>query len=61
MERINIMDKFDRFIEKLQEQIFVDTKRAYAEIGFQRWRKLFHRGAMQRPDVHARNRSAFRS
>lgn len=48
------MDKFDLFIEHLQEQIFEDTKRAYGEIGFQRWRNPLYRGEMQHADVHAK-------
>jgi nitrogen fixation NifU-like protein len=48
------MDKFDCFIDNLQERIFEDTKRAYGEIGFQRWRKPLYRGKMRNPDVHAK-------
>jgi nitrogen fixation NifU-like protein len=48
------MDKFDLFIENLQEQIFEDTKKAYGETGFQRWRNPLYRGEMQHADVHAK-------
>jgi len=48
------MDKLDQFIENLQEQIFEDTKRAYGESGFQRWRKPLYQGKMKNPDAHAK-------
>lgn len=48
------MDKFDLFIENLQEQIFEDTKRAYGEAGFQRWRNPIYQGRMKNSDAHAK-------
>jgi nitrogen fixation NifU-like protein len=48
------MDKFDLFIKSLQEQIFEDTKRAYGEAGFQRWRNPIYQGRMKNPDAHAK-------
>jgi nitrogen fixation NifU-like protein len=48
------MDTFDRFIENLQEEIFEDTKRAYGESGFQRWRNPLYHGKMTNPDAHAK-------
>jgi NifU-like protein involved in Fe-S cluster formation len=48
------MNSFDQIVDKLQEEIFEDTKKAYGELGFQRWRKPLYRGKMQNPDVHAK-------
>lgn len=48
------MDKIDIFLENLQEEIFEDTKKAYGEAGFQRWRNPLYRGRMDDADAHAR-------
>ena len=48
------MDKFDMFIETLQEQIFEDTKKVYGETGFQRWRNPLYQGELKNADAHAR-------
>jgi nitrogen fixation NifU-like protein len=48
------MDKFDLFIENLQGQIFEDTKKAYGEAGFQRWRNPIYQGRMKNPDAHGK-------
>ena len=48
------MDNFDRFVECLQEEIFEDTRKAYGEIGFQRWRNPLYHGRMDQPDAHAK-------
>ncbi len=47
-------DKFDAFVENLQEQIFDETREAFGEAGFQRWRNPLYRGPMDSPDSHAR-------
>jgi len=47
-------DEFDALVEKLQEQIFNETKEAFGETGFQRWRNPLFRGALRKPDAHAR-------
>ena len=47
-------DEFDALVEKLHEQIFNETKEAFGETGFQRWRNPLYRGALQKPDAHAR-------
>ncbi len=47
-------DDFDTFVESLQNQIFDETKEAFGEAGFQRWRKPLYRGRLKNPDVHAR-------
>jgi len=48
------MDDFERFVEKLQEEIFEDTRRAYGEAGFQRWRHPLYQGRMANADAQAR-------
>ncbi len=47
-------DDFDAFVEGLQNQIFDETKEAFGEAGFQRWRKPLYNGRLENPDVHAR-------
>ncbi len=47
-------DKFDELIEKLQEQVFNEAKEAFGETGFQRWRNPLYKGALKKPDAHAR-------
>ena len=47
-------DAFDTFVENLQEQIFNETKEAFGEAGFQRWRKPLYNGKMENPDAYAR-------
>jgi nitrogen fixation NifU-like protein len=47
-------DNFDAFVENLQEQIFDETREAFGEAGFQRWRNPLYRGPLNAPDAHAR-------
>ncbi len=47
-------DNFDAFVENLQERIFDETREAFGETGFQRWRHPLYRGPMEAPDAHAR-------
>lgn len=47
-------DNFDVFVEKLQEQIFDETRQAFGEAGFQRWRSPLYRGPLSNADSHAR-------
>ena len=47
-------DDFDALVEKLQEQVFNEAKEAFGEAGFQRWRNPLYRGALEKPDAHAR-------
>jgi nitrogen fixation NifU-like protein len=46
-------DTFDAFVEKLQEQIFDETRDAFGETGFQRWRNPLYRGPLADADSHA--------
>ena len=47
-------NSFDRFVEQLQERIFAETREAFGEAGFQRWRNPLHRGPLDGADSHAR-------
>lgn len=49
-----IGDSLDDFVERLQNQIFEETRQAYGEHGFQRWRNPPHRGPMPDADGHGR-------
>jgi nitrogen fixation NifU-like protein len=46
-------DNFDAFVEKLQQRIFDETRQAFGEAGFQRWRNPLYRGSLEDPDSHA--------
>ncbi len=48
------MDKLDDFIDNLQEQIFEETRLAFGEKGFQRWRNPRFAGKMDNPNAHGR-------
>jgi NifU-like protein involved in Fe-S cluster formation len=47
-------DKIDAFVAELQEQIFAETREAFGEAGFQRWRNPLFRGPLADADSHAR-------
>lgn len=47
-------DTIDTFVASLQEQIFDETRLAFGEAGFQRWRNPLFRGPMADADSHAR-------
>ena len=47
-------DSLDDFARRLQQQIFEETKEAFGEAAFQRWRHPLYMGTMQDPDGHAR-------
>lgn len=47
-------DRLDDFVKGLQDQIFEETREAYGELGFQRWRHPLYRGAMEDADAHGR-------
>lgn len=46
-------DKIDAFVAELQEQIFAETREAFGEAGFQRWRNPLFRGPLVDADSHA--------
>ena len=43
----------DNSIEKLQEQIFEETKEAYGEMAYQRWLNPIYMGTIKDPDGYA--------
>jgi nitrogen fixation NifU-like protein len=43
-------DKFDQFVDDLQNRIFEETREAYGELGFRRWRNPLYRGQLKDPD-----------
>ncbi len=47
-------DRLSDFISELQEQIFEETRAAYGDVGFQRWRKPLYRGGMDHADGYGR-------
>jgi nitrogen fixation NifU-like protein len=47
-------DRLDIFVKELQDRIFEETRQAYGELGFQRWRVPLYQGAMPDADGHAR-------
>lgn len=47
-------DKIDAFVAELQEQIFAETREAFGEAGFERWRNPLYRGPLNDADSHAR-------
>jgi nitrogen fixation NifU-like protein len=47
-------DDLDSFVEDLQSQIFEETKAAYGDVGFERWRKPLFMGRMENPDGYGR-------
>jgi nitrogen fixation protein NifU and related proteins len=47
-------DNMDDFVEKIQAQIFEETRKDYGEIAFQRWLNPLYVGPMENPDGCAR-------
>ena len=47
-------EKLDDFLTGLQNEIFDEARKAYGEIGFQRWRKPLYRGKMTDADGYGR-------
>ena len=43
-------DDLDHFIEDLQTRIFEETKAAYGNVGFERWRNPLYMGRLDNPD-----------
>jgi len=48
------MSTLDKFLDDLQEQIFDETKEAFGEKGFDRWRNPKFAGKMENPQAHGR-------
>jgi len=49
-------DKFDSFVQELQEQIIDETREEYGEVAYQRWRNPLYIGMLKDPDAHASNK-----
>ena len=47
-------DELDEFVDNLQDQIYAETKAAYGEIAFERWRNPLYMGKMDDPDGYGR-------
>lgn len=47
-------DNIDSLVAGLQDRIFEETRQAFGEAGFQRWRNPLFRGPMVDADSHAR-------
>lgn len=47
-------DKLDAFVNDLQNRIFEETRQAYGELGFQRWRNPLYQGELKDADGHGR-------
>ena len=47
-------DNFDDFVDNLQEEIFKETREAYGEAAYERWRNPRFQGAIADPDGHGR-------
>jgi nitrogen fixation NifU-like protein len=47
-------DNIDIFVDHLQEQIFAETRNAFGESGFQRWRNPLYRGPLAKAHAHAK-------
>ena len=46
-------NNLDSFVEQLQDQIFEETREAFGEKVYQRWRQPLYMQAMDNPDGHA--------
>ena len=47
-------DDFDDFVKNLQNQIFEETRAAWGDVAFDRWRKPLYMGTMDNPDGYGR-------
>ena len=47
-------DRLDDFVNELQEKIFEETRQAYGEVAYERWRNPRYNGPMADADGHAR-------
>lgn len=47
-------EDFDDFVRDLQDQIFEETRAAYGEVAFQRWRKPLYMGRIELADGYGR-------
>ena len=47
-------DKFESFVDELQNQIFEETKEAYGDVAFERWLHPLYMGRLENPDGYGR-------
>ena len=47
-------DNLDNFVQKLQDQIFEETKKDYGEKVYKRWREPLYMGVIDEPEGHAK-------
>jgi nitrogen fixation NifU-like protein len=47
-------EKFESFVDELQNQIFEETREAYGDVAFERWLQPLHMGRLENPDGYAR-------
>mgnify|MGYP001827497300 CR=1 FL=1 len=47
-------NNFESFVERLQSQIFIEAKKVYGELGFDRWRSPKFMGKIKDADGYAR-------
>jgi len=47
-------DNLDRFTDRLQNQIYEDTRSLYGDRAFERWQNMCYMGFMKDPDGYAR-------
>jgi len=47
-------DRLDDFVDQLQTRIFQETREAYGDLGFERWRSPRYAGALADADGHGR-------
>jgi len=47
-------DELDDFVEKMQDQMFEETRETYGEVAYQRWLNPLYMGPMENPDGYAK-------
>jgi len=49
-------DEFEAAVAKIQQEVLSDVRRAFGDVGFERWRKTRYHGRMNDADSFARIR-----
>ena len=49
-------DEFEAIVGRIQQEVFAETRSAFGDIGFERWRKTRYNGRMADADTFARIR-----
>jgi nitrogen fixation NifU-like protein len=50
----HMSDKFESFVDELQNEIFEETREAYGDIAFERWLHPLYMGRIENPDGYGR-------